>query len=1007
VKPEPGMEPRVDDGAFLQLAPREDEEAGRVAALADALLIRLLRGPALQDYAPIVVAAFVVVLLFRHVPGLGLAAWFGAVALANISRTWARRRLTRSEYGRETVLTCMRVAVSFIAVSWAAGPVLFAGYLDSRFISLLAMIYAGLVAIATTTLVADGTSYRIYMGGLLGSIGAAFLLVGAPIDRAVSVVLVAFYAFTVEALYRHNFRQLTYLLQTAQELRRSREHAARERGFLDALFAGAPMAIATLSDDRCVMAVNPAFEELFGYGSTEIAGLSLIDVIVPQERRTESREMFDRVARGEVLSIETRRRCKDGREIDVMVAAATAKGEASGASFVVYEDITARVHAMQEAEDARQAAEHAAAVKTSFLANMSHEIRTPMNGILGMTDLLLDTELDPDQQRSLELVRNSAESLLGIINDILDYSRMEVGRVALDPDAFDLHGLVDAAVRLLSLRAREKRIELTYEIEPGVPRLVRGDPGRIRQVITNLLGNAVKFTTVGEVVVAVRSRGLIEGRTRLEIAVRDTGIGVEADKLESIFEEFSQADITTTRNYGGTGLGLAIARHLAQLMDGDITVASTIGEGSEFIFHLGIEAVDQQSDDAILRRTTPTLVGRRALVVDDNRTNRRIVRDVLRGAGMKVSSVASARLADERMRRAVEADRAYELVLVDARMPRRDGFDLAASLRADNRFDDVRLIMLTSGGTPGDGQRCRDAGVDGYLVKPLSRTELLEATAAVMAGNGDLVNGGRALVTRHSIAEARRRLKILLAEDNPVNQEVAARMLRRRGHDVTVVSNGREAVGAAAAGRFDLVLMDVQMPVLDGVAATREIRGLPHGQGLRILALTAHALADEQKQCMDAGMNGHIPKPFRPHELFSAIEGWSAGNEPTDADGPPKGERVVDIGAFRASLREAGIEDIFEMMVRTFIDDTPRRIRDLETACDGGVASEIRAAAHAFKSSALTLGAFSLGDLLKQTEFAARDEQIDAAREFLPEICRLTDAALDELNAVVAKPVPT
>jgi len=340
-------------------------------------------------------------------------------------------------------------------------------------------------------------------------------------------------------------------------------------------------------------------------------------------------------------------------------------------------------------------------------------------------------------------------------------------------------------------------------------------------------------------------------------------------------------------------------------------------------------------------------------------------------------------------------------------MPRRDGFALAATVRSDSRFNGVRLIMLTSGGTPGDGQRCRDAGVDGYLVKPLSRTELLEATVAVMAGNGDLENGGRALVTRHSIAEARRRLRVLLAEDNPVNREVAARMLRRRGHEVTVVSNGRDAVDAVAGGRFDLVLMDVQMPVLDGVAATREIRAMPDRRGLRILALTAHAMPDERKQCFDAGMNGHLTKPFRPHELFSAIEGWSAGYDPADTGTTPKSERVVDIGAFRASLREAGIEDIFEKMVRTFIDDTPRRIDALESACASGAAADIRAAAHAFKSSALTLGAFSLGELLKQTELAALDGQVDVARGLLPEIGRLTDAALDELNSAVSRPVAT
>jgi two-component system sensor histidine kinase/response regulator len=539
--------------------------------------------------------------------------------------------------------------------------------------------------------------------------------------------------------------------------------------------------------------------------------------------------------------------------------------------FGVWVDVTER-KAMEEAmRTARDVAERAAQAHADFLANMSHEIRTPMNAVLGLTELVLDTELAPDQRRDLRMVQSAGETLLALLNDILDMSKIEAGHLALESIPFDLRRLLESTATLLAVRVTGKPVELIVDVGAEIQPMVSGDPTRLRQVLTNLVGNGIKFTHQGEVVLSARTQALPDNETRVRFAVRDTGVGIPADKLEAIFEEFTQADASMTRQHGGTGLGLTIARRLVALMGGELTVTSEVGSGSEFVFSLSLPTVQ---DSAAPIEPWGMLGGQRVLVVDDNETNRRIVREMLASQHAVAEEASGADGALEALARAQQRGEPYGLVITDAQMPGRDGFELADLIRRDPILTTTRLLMLTSAGRPGDGERCRKLGIGGYLMKPLSRSDLLTAVVALLGTSGPVPPGE--LVTRHSIAESRRELKILLAEDNPVNQEVAKAMLRKRGHRVDIVGNGREAVEAVRNSRYDLVLMDIQMPEMDGFAATAAIRELPSCADLPIFALTAHAMAGERERCIAQGMNGYLSKPFKGHELYALVEGFSA-----------------------------------------------------------------------------------------------------------------------------------
>jgi signal transduction histidine kinase/DNA-binding response OmpR family regulator len=663
------------------------------------------------------------------------------------------------------------------------------------------------------------------------------------------------------------------------------------------------------------------------------------------------------------------------------------------ARLAVSEEAAKRAEAVMR--EARDLAERTARARSAFLANMSHEIRTPMNAVLGFVELILDTELTTEQRRALELVRSSSEALLMILNDILDYSKIEAEHLELESIPFDVSKVVHATASLLAVRAREKHLELLAEVAPEVPRVVRGDPTRLRQVLMNLIGNAIKFTEQGEVVVSV-SVAAIDGSAEIRFAIRDTGIGIAAEHVESIFKEFTQADSTMTRRYGGTGLGLAISQRLVRLMGSELAVTSEVGRGSEFAFTLALPV----ETTAPLRATAlAALGGRRMLIVDDNQTNRHILREMLAAEGIKVDEASTAAEGLSALRNAAAKRAPYDLAILDVQMPDMDGFQLATAVRGERAVARTNLLMLTSAGQRGDGERCRELGIRGYLTKPMSRSDLLEALGTVLAGPPDAA-GTPAVVTRHTIAESRRALRVLLAEDNPVNQQVAVAMLVKRGHEVHVASNGREAVDAVRERDYDVVLMDIQMPELDGFEATAAIRAMPKGKDLPIIGLTAHALSGERERCLSRGMSEYLAKPFKGHELFAMVEGSAEGagagveREPPATLGPP-----VDLEGFRATLREAGAEQALYSIVDTFVRQAPDRLAALAAAATSGTGAEIMHAAHVFRGAAATIGARQLAELLERVETAARAGDVEAAKEAFEQVSPAAHAAIEYVRA--------
>ena len=728
---------------------------------------------------------------------------------------------------------------------------------------------------------------------------------------------------------------------------------------------------------------NSGAERVFGYGLGEIRGKRAA-VLVPPERRQEVQSILDRIGRGErVEHFETVRVRKDGSLVPVSLSLSVTRdgaGRMSGFSWIA-RDVSVQAAVRVAMEDARAAAERSARARSQFLANMSHEIRTPMNAVLGLTELLLDTELTAEQRRSLAMVQSSGETLLALLNDVLDFSKIDAEHLELEDIPYDLRHVIESTASLLAVRARAKKIELIADVAADVPQTVRGDPTRLRQVLTNLIGNALKFTEQGEVVVAAAPSGQRDGRTLVAFAVRDTGIGIPESHLGAIFEEFTQADASMTRRYGGTGLGLTIARRLVAAMGGELSVTSVVGRGSEFAFSIPYALAPTPEAGP---PTATVLADRHVLVVDDNATNRRILREMLSSAAIVVMEAAGVTEGLEALGRARRAGTPVDLVVLDAQMPERDGFDFAAAVREDAALANLRLLMLTSAGQRGDAQRCRELGIGGYLTKPIPRADLLEGVAAVLR-NEPLARRSQ-IITRHTIAEARRQLRVLLAEDNAINQEVAATMLRKRGHHVDVVSDGREAVAAVSRHLYDVVLMDVQMPVLDGFAATEEIRALPGGDQLPIIALTAHALSGERERCLAHGMSGYLAKPFHPEALFAAVEG--ALRDDDSALAPvapvskpaPAGDAPVDVVRFRREMQEAGAEDAVDTILASFVVSVGERLEALNTAEASGDAAELQRAAHAYKSSAGAVRATRLAELLEVVELAARDGDVSVAR---------------------------
>ena len=757
-------------------------------------------------------------------------------------------------------------------------------------------------------------------------------------------------------------------------LRESEAELTRQKAYYQELHELSPVAIVTLDLEERVTSWNPTAEKLFGYTRAEAVGRVLDDLLFSTEAGFREGREVRRQADKQGLAHEIARRArKDGSlvDVEVLMVPLVVDGERTG-YLVLYHDITDIQRAREEAEAATRA-------KSSFLATMSHEIRTPMNAVIGMGGLLLDTELDDEQRDFVEVIRTSGEALLRIIDDILDFSKIEAGKLELEEHPLDVRECAERALDLVAVRASEKKIELGCLLDENVPAAILGDPTRVRQALGNLLANAVKFTEVGEVVLAVTAAERSDGRWQLRFSVRDTGIGIPEERMHRLFESFSQVDPSTTRRYGGTGLGLAISRRLAELMGGALWAESEAGKGSAFHFEiLAREAAALTRPDRL--DAAPRITGKRLLVVDDSATNREILSRQGQAWGMLVEAVESPLDALARIR----GGDPFDAAVLDMQMPEMDGLALAREIRRYRAERDLPLLLLTSIGRLAEARAAPE--FTAQLTKPVKASQLYETLVRVLAAEpappsttGDAADDSRSATAA---------LRLLVAEDNAVNRRLARALLGKLGYEADVVENGREALAALEHQPYDVVLMDVQMPELDGLEATRRIRArFPPGEGPTIIATTANAMEGDREECLAAGMDDHLPKPIRVDELSRALarcrpltdapRGSATDESTARADDALDGAALETLAASLGGEGEgwAAVQELID----AFLEDAPTEIATLRSAVERGDAEEARRLAHTLKSNGATFGAQTLAELCRRLEVLGRQGGLDGA----------------------------
>ena len=754
--------------------------------------------------------------------------------------------------------------------------------------------------------------------------------------------------------------------------------------------------------DGLITEWNTRAEASFGWSRREALGRELAATVFPEAHRQAHRDGIEQfLATGQERTLGKRLELtalhRDGREFPVELTISPLRTKASYTFNVFLRDITERTRAQQELALARDQALEASRLKSMFVANVSHEIRTPMNGVIGMSELLLDTELDEWQREYAETIAASGDTLLGIIDDILDFSKIEAGKLELDPTDVDLRHAVERACGMLAARAHKKGLELVVAVDPGVPALVRADAARLRQVIANLVLNAIKFTPAGEIVVRAHCTSGDDGASLLRIEVADTGIGIERKALERLFTPFAQADSSTTRNYGGTGLGLAISRQLIELMGGSLGATSEPGEGSTFWFELTLASVES---DAGTPEKEREIAGLRVLIVDDNATSRTILARQLSSWQMSCDVADSAAQALERLDAAADAGLPYPLALIDKDMPGVDGYELAHVIRERPALSGIMLVLLSSSGGAFDAPEEAIDGFDGLITKPVRQSRLYEELQAVIAGERP---AGRQAREPVAVDEAPRREfpHVLVVEDTPVNQAVVARMLEKNGYEAHIAENGRKALEAMAVDAYAVVLMDCQMPELDGYETTREIRRR-EGDGPRIpiIAMTANSMQGERERCLAAGMDDYLSKPLRNRVLKEALERWvpdaiaAATRAPAPAAPPEDAASGADAG--RELLNELviadleGLEgDILPELLALYFDQSTEHLGELSEAIASVDVDAVRKTAHKLKGSSLTLGAAHVSHVAAELETVAKAGGLSGADAM---VVRLRDA---------------